>query len=113
MPAETSPLPPLPAAAPQAAPEPRRVESVRPAPPISGEKGRADLEAALRKAAQDRHPERPVRVSLDRDEATDHVVVRVEDPETGEVVAQYPPEELLRFYAAARNQSGAIVDLKS
>lgn len=98
-----------------APPAPVRAEAaprIEPAPAITPHRDRADLEAVLRRAAAERHPGREVAVTLGRDEATDHVVVRVHDRSTGEVVDQYPPEELLRFYAAARGADGPLLDLR-
>ncbi len=91
-------------------------ESTRAVGPVSAtrESERPDLDARamLREAARLRHPDRDVRVRMVPDRVTDRVVVRVEDRRSGEVVAQYPPEELLRFYAAMRaGDRGPIVDL--
>ncbi|GBD42796.1 hypothetical protein HRbin40_00252 [bacterium HR40] len=97
------------AAAPRADPAAR----VDPAPAITPHRDRTDLEALLRRAAAERHSGREVAVSLGRDQVTDHVVVRVHDRTTGEVIEQYPPEELLRFFAAARGESGRLLDIQS
>jgi hypothetical protein len=42
------------------------------------------------------------RVSMHRDEASGHVVVRVHDRTTDEVIEQIPADELLRLYAGLR-----------
>lgn len=98
--------------APPEATRPQTSSRVEPAPAITPHRDRADLEALLRRAAAERHPERDVAVTLGRDEVTDHVVVRVHDRTTGEIVDQYPPEELLRFFAAARGGQEPIFDLR-
>ncbi len=89
---------------------PRAVAPVGPAQ--EGERLALDARAMLREAARLRHPDREVRVLMVPDQTTDRVVVRVEDRQSGELVAQYPPEDLLRFYAAARaGDRGPIIDL--
>lgn len=42
------------------------------------------------------------RVDLRRDDASGHVVMRVEERATGEMVEQIPSEELVRLYTALR-----------
>lgn len=95
-------------APPARTPTPPRVE---PAPAVTPHRDRADLEALLRQAASARYPGRDVAVSLSRDEASDRVVVRVQDRVTGEIIHQYPPEELLRFFAAARRDGEPLIDV--
>jgi len=114
MSAESQSLPPVAGAPPAPAPAPAAsVEPVRKALPVGAHRDRADLEGALRDAARRRHGDRDVAITLGHDEASGHVVVRVRDRATGEVVGQYPPEELLRFYAMSREQLGPIVDVTS
>jgi flagellar protein FlaG len=50
------------------------------------------------------------RLSTQPDAVTGRVVLRVEDRATGELVEQYPAEELLRLYAAMRDSLGGLVD---
>jgi hypothetical protein len=58
-------------------------------------------------AAADRFPGREVAVDSYYDEAAGRAVYRVADRRTGEVLAEAPPEELLRFFAAMRTPPGA------
>ena len=51
-----------------------------------------------------------VRVRAHRDDASARLVLQVLDRTTGEVIEQYPPDQLLRFYAALRESLGALVD---
>lgn len=51
-----------------------------------------------------------VHVQAHRDDGTARVVLQVVDRTTGEVIEQYPPDKLLRFYAALRESLGALVD---
>lgn len=112
-----NPLAPLPAPAPPASPGAAALQSPPPAPgprpaaptitqkapsPVAHAAPARGLEHELERAAALAHRDRDVTVETRRDEATDRLVVRVRDRRTGEVVAQYPPEELLRFWAAAR-----------
>ena len=43
-----------------------------------------------------------MQVSTHHDEASGHIVLRVHDQATGELIEQFPAEELLRLYAALR-----------
>jgi hypothetical protein len=51
-----------------------------------------------------------VRVRAHRDDASARLVLQVLDRTTGQVIEQYPPDQLLRFYAALRESLGALVD---
>ena len=51
-----------------------------------------------------------VQVRAHRDDASARLVLQVRDRATGEVIEQYPPDQLLRFYAALRQSLGALVD---
>lgn len=48
------------------------------------------------------------KISFDVDEATGRSVIRVLDKESGEVIRQVPPEELLTLVARMRQLSGLI-----
>ncbi len=103
-----------PTAPPVAAVPARAVQPVRPG--AESDRPRLDLSRLLQEAAELRHAGREVRVRFARDDAAGRTVVRVEDPRSGELVAQYPPEELLRFYAAVRAEvrgASALVDLST
>ena len=54
-----------------------------------------------------------VRVMAHRDDASARLVLQVRDRATGEVIEQYPPDQLLRFYAALRESLGALVDQRA
>ena len=54
-----------------------------------------------------------VRVRAHRDDASARLVLQVLDRTTGEVIEQYPPDQLLRFYAALRESLGALVDQRA
>lgn len=51
-----------------------------------------------------------VHVRAHRDDGSARVVLQVVDRATGEVIEQYPPDQLLRFYTALRESLGALVD---
>jgi flagellar protein FlaG len=73
-----------------------------PAQPSADEPNPARLKALLADPA--------VRVRAHRDEGSARLVLQVVDRTTGEVIEQYPPDQLLRFYAALRESLGALVD---
>jgi FlaG protein len=54
-----------------------------------------------------------VQVMAHRDDASARLVLQVRDRATGEVIEQYPPDQLLRFYAALRQSLGALVDQRA
>jgi flagellar protein FlaG len=56
---------------------------------------------------------RPVRVNLDIDEATNRVIAKVTDRETGELVRQIPAEELLRNAAGIQELLALSLDVKA
>ena len=64
----------------------------------------ADVPEANLLKAQLRDP--ALRVTSFRDEASGHFVIEVADRTSGEVVDQYPPERLLRLFAAMREAGG-------
>ena len=47
-------------------------------------------------------PTGPTRVTAYSDESSGRYVIQVREAESNDVINQYPPKELLRFYAAAR-----------
>lgn len=50
------------------------------------------------------------RLSIAQDEATGRFVYRVIDINTGEVLRQYPPDEILRIVARIREAEGLVLD---
>ncbi|GIX16679.1 MAG: hypothetical protein KatS3mg119_0865 [Rhodothalassiaceae bacterium] len=50
------------------------------------------------------------RLSIAQDEATGRFVYRVIDVNTGEVLRQYPPDEILRIVAQIREAEGLVLD---
>ena len=54
-----------------------------------------------------------VQVSAHQDEPSARLVLQVRDRATGEIIEQYPPDQLLRFYAAMRESLGALVDQRA
>ena len=51
-----------------------------------------------------------VQIRAHHDDASARVVLQVLDRATGDVIEQYPPDQLLRFYAALRESLGGLVD---
>ena len=64
----------------------------------------------LREAAEDVATRDGVRLSISYDEPAGRFVCQGLDPDTGEVVRQYPPEELLNRAARLREIRGVAVD---
>lgn len=50
------------------------------------------------------------RLSIERDEATGHYVFKSIDPNTGDVLQQYPTEKMLSVLAQVRDVTGLTVD---
>ncbi len=61
-----------------------------------------NLDAAVREAARQMFGDRDVDVRGFHDPVTDRMVYRVVDNDSGRVLFQSPPDELLRFYALSR-----------
>ena len=101
------------------APAPHRpraavAESAAPGEPGSAAgSGRASLEEAGAVRLKALLTDPAVRVRAHRDDASARLVLQVLDRATGEVIEQYPPEQLLRFYAALRESLGALVDQRA
>ena len=66
------------------------------------------LEAILKEVLGDDFSSR--RLSIAQDEATGRFVYRVIDVTTGEVIRQYPPDEILKIVAQIQQASGLILD---
>jgi hypothetical protein len=71
------------------------------------------LQLAAEAAAQALHAEKAVKVSSFYDEATGRQIYRVADPVSGQVLSQSPPEELLRLYAAIREDGRPLVEVEA
>lgn len=89
-------------------------------PPIPGpatatapEGGGRALRLATEAAAQALHAEKTVEVSSFFDETTGRQIYRVADPVSGQVLSQSPPEELLRLYAAIREDTAPLVEVQA
>ena len=70
------------------------------------------LDQALAQTASARFPDRTVEVTTFHDEASGRDVCRVTDRGTGALVAQTPPDELLRFFASARAEASPLLALE-
>lgn len=72
------------------------------------------LDQAAETAARTMFPGREIEVESYRDEKSGRFVYRVADKQSGHVIHQSPPDELLRFFASAREgQTGPLVQLKA
>ncbi len=117
-----NPLAPAPSSPTTAAPPPTAaLAAPRPAAPVLtagavepiGPSERASrVDPRIERAAALVHPDRPVTVETRHDEASGRFVVVVRERGTQEVVGQYPPEQLLRFWAAARGEH-RLVDIRT
>lgn len=58
--------------------------------------------AAASSAVEPLSPTGPTRVTAYSDSSSGRYVIQVREAESNEVINQYPPKQLLRFYAAAR-----------
>jgi len=69
------------------------------------------LEAVLKEVLGDDFSSR--RLSIAQDETTGRFVYRVIDVNTGEVIRQYPPDEILKIVAQIQQASGLVLDEKA
>ncbi len=93
---------PVPAPA-KSANAPRRVAQAQ---PTSGQVG--DISGVVAALNDLVHQVSSTKITFDVDEATGQSVVRVSDKETGEIIRQLPPEELLILAAKMEQLSGLI-----
>lgn len=87
--------------------------AVRPSPAqpqLTGGLGRASAEQPNAARLKALLADPTVRVRAHRDDQSARLVLQVVDRTTGDVIEQYPPDQLLRFYAALRESLGALVD---
>lgn len=70
--------------------------------PTPSDSARLQLERVVTQAARERFPDRDVAVESFYDQASGRYVHRIADNESGEVLLQTPPDELLRFFASGR-----------
>jgi hypothetical protein len=104
--------PMMPSAAISARPELRleataSTPELRPSPPVLAT-GRAEatLEGMVERAARDLFPGREVAVESFYDKGSGRYVHRIADRDSGELLLQTPPDELLRFFASGREPFG-------
>ena len=62
----------------------------------------ADSVKAKTAAVEPLSPTGPTRTTAYADDSTGRYVIQVRETDSNEVINQYPPKQLLRFYAAAR-----------
>jgi hypothetical protein len=85
---------------------------LRPAVPTvvgqpAGDPAGSQLERLVEQAARDLYPGREVAVQSFYDEDSGRYVHRIADGQSGELLLQTPPDELLRFFASGREPYGA------
>ena len=73
----------------------------------AGEPVGAKLERIVEQAARDLFPGREVAVQSFYDKDSGRYVHRIADSQSGELLLQTPPDELLRFFASGREPYGA------
>ena len=87
----------------------RAPPSSQPASPVgANQPGSAKIAAVVEDVNTMVHQFAATKISFHVDEETGRSVVRVVDKETGDVIRQVPPEELLTLVARMRQLSGLI-----
>jgi uncharacterized FlaG/YvyC family protein len=76
-------------------------------PAAPGDGGPDAVRQAASRAAEALFRDRDVSVESFYDEGSGRAVYRVADRVTGEILVETPPEELLRFFASARERPGS------
>ncbi len=92
---------------PETRPEAKAAGAVPEARPVDHRVGKIEQ---LRRAAEEAVSRDNVRLSIIYDEPTERFVYRGLDPDTGEVVRQYPTDELLERAARLRELRGITID---
>ena len=106
-------LPPAPAAKARPVAQAAQGAPTSPAGPRAKEPARIDLADAALRAARHMFPDRDLDVSTFHDDQTGRSVVRVADRVSGEVIAQVPSEDLLRFYAASTPDGRPLLTIQA
>ncbi len=66
----------------------------------------------LQRVADEAFSDSKARLSISYDEPTGRFIYKELDPDTGEVVREYPPQEILKRIAKVRELTGVSVDRK-
>lgn len=96
---------------------PARTEGVReisapgsaPPPPLSPERGQAELPALFSQIKQWVEVKAPNALSFSLDEEAGRLVIKITDAETGEVIRQIPPEEAVAIARSLEKLEGLLL----
>ena len=69
----------------------------------------AALQQAVERLVRESMPSN-ARLQIDQDEDSGTFIYRSVNPDTGEIIAQWPPEQLLKLRASLRELDGMLVD---
>lgn len=96
------------------APSTRKTETAQTEAPVSLERGEdplAKAAEAIEEFIGEGGPETKLRI--DKDDDTGRFIYKSVDAESGEVVAQFPPETILEMISKFRDPEGLVVDDKA
>ena len=96
---------------PQASPVPPVPGAVNQATNLAPDQRIEELQAALAKLIKKGMPSNS-KLQIERDKETGTFIYRSVDPDTGEVLKQWPPEQLLKLRESLREMEGMLVDKK-
>ena len=106
-------LPPPPSVKPQPAATAAPATLADPAGTPAPKAADVNLLDTVRRAASQMFPDRGLSVSTFHDDASGRMVIRVADERSGELIAQMPPEDLLRFYAASATEAQPLLTVRA
>ncbi len=97
----------------QARPQPSPTSPATPDPStnLGPDQRVLELQAAIEKLIKKSLPSNS-KLQIDRDKETGTYIYRAVDPETGEVISQYPPEQIVKLRDYLAEMEGMLVDKK-
>jgi uncharacterized FlaG/YvyC family protein len=94
---------------PQASPAPPAPGAVNQATNLAPDQRIAELQEAVAKLIKKGMPSNS-KLQIEQDKDTGAFIYRSVDPDTGEVIKQWPPEQLLQLRETLREMEGMLID---
>lgn len=96
---------------PQASPAPPAPGAVNPQSNLAPDQRVEEMQAAMEKLIRKGLPSNS-KLQIEQDKETGTFIYRSVDPETGEVIKQWPPEQLIKLREYLREMEGMLIDKK-
>ena len=97
---------------PQASPAPPAPGAINPQTNLSPDQRIEELQSAMEKLIRKSMPSNS-KLQIDQDKETGTFIYRSVNPDTGEVIKQWPPEQVIKLREYLREMEGMLVDTKA